>query len=162
VVLSESNYFISKTRLESHSSYSEIFRLRRKFDKIKNPIGLYYVMSISGNENENLWKLGTLQLKLIGKNLDVINITTDSVFQNFNKTKGDKIDMQLSRNAFQVYRNSSPNVKTNLEDFVGKYNFQYCISKLSKNDLPIFIKKRIEDEYFSENSQVYYYFLSEK
>jgi hypothetical protein len=162
VVTSSSNYFISKTRLVSHSTYSEIFFLREKFENIKNPIGIYYVPSILGNENENLWKQGTLQLKLLGKNLDVVNISTDSRFLNFSKTKGDKIELQISRNAFQIYRNLNKENQVKPEDFFNRYKFQYCISRCSQNQLPIFLQERITDIYFSKNSAVYYYFLNEK
>ncbi len=157
---SPSGYFKSDERIKEHVSLSDYYILKKNFNKVKNPIGLFYCSSISGNENEYLWKQGTLILKAINSNLDVINYSEDPEFLEFSKTNGTKVNLQLARNAFHIHKRLIELKKIQPANFLNCYPFEYCISRNPKYLLPKILKEKVKYSYYCKTSKIYYHFFT--
>lgn len=133
--------------------------------KLNYPFGLiYYGKDLQNHDKEDYSQHDATFLNLFGRNYTVFNIEADSLKMDFLDKSNQKRNMFIQGNTLNIWlhnsnRLSKTNKKLTRKDFHEAYPFSFCISKISKDSLPNFIKSDIVASIKDANSKIYFYTL---
>lgn len=156
-----SNVFHSTSRIYYYDK-EFIAEIKNVLPQLNYPLGVtYYGEELQNHPKEAFPQFDTTFLKLFGRYYDVFNIEADSLKMQSNQ----KINLSIKNNALNIWLlNSNRQLKTNKkltrEDFYAAYPFSFCISKISKDSLPDYIKKDIVSVIKDKKSEIYFYKLA--
>lgn len=139
-------------------------KAQRMLKHVKNPIGITYWSEKFEKKFENrshseaFNQHGTNFLISLGGNYDVVCLTS---LQNKNTSFAANLDKYYS--AIGTYKRLNSIAIDSLQyKFYKNYNFEYLISDLTTQSLPVFIKKDVVDSVFDPKSEIYCYRLAPK
>ncbi|WP_310557727.1 hypothetical protein [Flavobacterium sp.] len=158
------NFFHSVTRIKY---YDKVFitEVKSSLSKLDYPFGLiYYGSDLQKHDKEDYPMHDAAFLKLFGRNYTVFNIEADSLELEIKDEFNQKRNVFIQGNALNIWRYNSQrlaktNKKSDREDFYNAYPFSFCISKISKDSLPDFIKSDVINTIKDANSKIYFYTL---
>lgn len=161
------NFFHSASRINYYNK-SFIAKVKNILPQLQYPLGIiYYGKDLQNNYKEDYPQHDSAFLKLFGRNYDVFNIEADSLKMDHSDQSLQKINLSIKKNAFNIWKNNAIRMvnstnKLSRKDFYDAYPFSFCISKISKDSLPEFIKADIVSTIKDSNSKIYFYTLNRK
>lgn len=164
-IIGGNNVFHSTTRIHYYDK-TFIGEVKNILPKLNYPLGIiYYGEDLQKFSKEDYPQHSSSFLKLFGRNYDVFNIEADSLKMNLLENSNQKINLSIKRNAINIWRKYSESLKVNenkltRKDFYDAYPFSFCVSKLSKEKLPFYIKKDVLSITKDNKSQIYFYTLN--
>lgn len=159
------NFFHSTSRIK-YFDKTFIGKVKNVLPQLNYPLGIvYYGKELQNNFKEDYPQHNTAFLKLFGRNYDVFNIEADSLKMDYKDKSNQKINLSIKKNAFNIWLQSSDstlkkNKKWRRKDFYNAFPFSFCVSKVTKDSLPDYIKSDIVEIIKDENSKIYFYRLN--
>ncbi|MFA5298272.1 MAG: hypothetical protein WC389_08715 [Lutibacter sp.] len=159
------NVFHSTSRIYYYDK-EFIAEIKNVLPQLNYPLGvIYYDEDLQNHPKEAFPQYNTTFLKLFGRYYDVFNIEADKLKTDSLNNPNQKLNLSIKKNALNIWllnsnRQSKTNKKLNREDFYAAYPFSFCISKISKDSLPDYIKKDIVLTVKDKKSKIYFYKLA--
>ena len=126
---------------------------------------IYYGDDLQNQTKEDYPQHNTAFLKLFGRNYTVFNIEADSLKLDKTNEANQKFNVSIKNNALNIWLyNSRQKAKAKLgrKDFYDAYPFSFCVSKVSKDSLPDFIKADVVNVMKDNKAKIYFYTLKRK
>jgi len=162
-----SNFFHSTTRINYYDK-KFIGKVKIILPQLQYPLGLiYYGTDLQNYTKEDYPQYETTFLKLFGRNYTVFNIEADSLKLDYTNEANQKFNVSIKNNALNIWLHNSKRVsktkeKLSRKDFYDAYPFSFCVSKISRDSLPDFIKADVVNVIKDAKSLIYFYTLKRK
>jgi hypothetical protein len=163
-IIGGNNVFHSTKRI-NYFSKEFIGKAKNILPQLNYPLGIiYYGKNLQVYAKEDFPQFDATFLKLFGRNYTVFNIEADSLRLNGKDLNDQKKNVFIKGNALNIWlhnsqQSSKARIKLDREGFYNSYPFSFCISKVSKDSLPDFIKRDIVSSVKDANSKIYFYVL---
>lgn len=158
------NFFHSATRIQ-YFDKEFIDEVKKELTQLTYPLGItFYGKDLQNNYKEDYPQYDTAFLKLFGRYHDVFSIEADSLTIDTLHDYNQKINLSIQKNAFYIWSRNNKfkkgaNYKPSRKDFYDAYPFSFCVSKVTKSNLPDFIQSDIVRTIKDEKSKNYFYVL---
>lgn len=166
-IIGGNNVFHSTSRIEYYSP-KFIKDVKNELLQLNYPFGVaFYGKDLQNYPIEDFPQYDTTFLKLYGRNYDVFNIEADSLKMDYSNKLNQKRNSYIKKNALNIWLHNPGSVsntvkKLDREDFYNSYPFSFCVSKISKDSLPEYIKSDIVSVLKDERSKIFFYRLKRK
>jgi hypothetical protein len=158
------NVFHSTSRIHYYDK-EFISEVKTVLPQLDYPLGIiYYGDDLQNHPKESFPLYDATFLKLFGRYYDVFNIEADKLkLDSLNQAK-QKINYSIKKNALNLWLYKSNYLLSGEEevsntDFYDSFPFSFCISRISKDNLPEYIKKDVISVIRDEKSKIYFYRL---
>lgn len=166
-IIGGNNVFHSTERINYYDK-KFIDKVKYILPELNYPLGIkYYGDSKQNYPQEDFPQYNTSFLKLFGRNYDVFNIEADSLKMDFSNQDIQKLNVSISRNALNIWLHNAKQdrIKNGIlsrKDFYNAYPFSFCVSKVSRDSLPDYIKKDVVSIIRDNKAEIYFYTLKRK
>ncbi|RTY92256.1 hypothetical protein [Flavobacterium sp. GT3R68] len=163
-IIGGNNVFHSTSRIQFYSP-KFIRDVKNELSELDYVFGVvYYGKDLQKYPIEDFPQYDSTFLKLYGRNYDVFNIEADSLEMDYSNELNQKRNSYIKKNALNIWlhntRITSNTVKKlGREDFYNAYPFGFCISRVSRDSLPEYIKSDVISILKDEKSKIFFYRL---